>query len=161
MTGASSAWTRTIGIHPAGLGTALVVVAVLTFRAVTSWLAGDPDGLSWLPTALAAALFVLIATTMTFTVRVDERGLTVRSLFGVPRFRVRLADVAAVDAVEVRPLRHFGGWGLRRRRGMFGVVMRRGPAIRVRRADGTFFVVTVRDAPSGAALLAAYRARLP
>lgn len=158
--GTSTTWVRTVGIHPLGLGTALTVMAVLVFRAVTSWLAGDPGGLSWLPTALAAALFVLIATTMAFTVRVDRRGLTVRSLFGVPWFRVRLDDISGVDAVDVSPLRHFGGWGLRRRRGMFGVIMRRGPAIRVRRGDGTFFVVTVRDAPSGAALLAAYRTRV-
>lgn len=152
---APSAWSRTVNIHPLALGTALVAMAVLTFRAVTSWLAGDPDGLSWLPTALAGALFVLIATTMAFTVRVDARGLTVRSLFGAPRFRVALADVDAVDSVEVRPLRHFGGWGLRRRDGVFAVVMRRGPAIRVRRRNGTFFVVTVRDASLGARALAA------
>lgn len=146
-------WSRTASIHPLALGTALVVMAVLTFRAVTSWMAGDPDGLSWLPTTLAAALFVLIATTMAFTVRVDAHGLTVRSLFGLPRFRVALADVDAVDSVDVRPLRHFGGWGLRRRDGVFGVIMRRGAAIRVRRRNGTFFVVTVRDAQTGAQML--------
>lgn len=111
---------------------------------------------------LLVLLLVLVLTTATMSARVwvDQRGLTVRSPLGWPRHWVPLAEVAAAAAVDVHPLRDFGGWGYRiGRGGRSGVVLRRGPALEVTRGDGRRFVVTVDGAAEAAALLTALTAR--
>jgi hypothetical protein len=50
----------------------------------------------------------------------------------------------------------FGGWGLRwAGRGRIGIITRSGPALEVRRHDGSSLVITVDDAAAAAALLTA------
>ncbi|WES64942.1 hypothetical protein P0L94_02445 [Microbacter sp. GSS18] len=115
---------------------------------------------AWVVTGVAVLLIVLAATTVAFHVRVDDRGLSVESVAGVPRFRVPLGDVTSAAAVDVVPMGEFGGWGLRWAPGRrFGVVLRTGAAIEVTRRDGRRFVVTVDDAGTGAALLEALAER--
>ena len=125
-------------------------------RSSGSALTGAPVALVWLLGAVGVLLLVLAATTVAFHVRVDDSGLSVDSVLGLPRFRLRLADIASAAAVDVNPMGEFGGWGLRlsvdRR---FGVVLRQGEAIEVTRGNGRRFVVTVDDAATGAALLQA------
>jgi hypothetical protein len=149
-------WLRTATMARGGaIGIAAAVLAVLV-AAFVAWLTGAPEGLVWLLGLLGVLLLTLAATTVAFHVRVDEAGLSVDSMLGLPRFRIRLADIASAAAVDVNPMGEFGGWGLRlsvdRR---FGVVLRRGEAIEVVRTNGRRFVVTVDDAATGAALLEA------
>ena len=145
-----SAWTAA----PAGvLGIlALALVPTLVLAAV---------GIAPAFLLLVAGLVVLLAAaTLAVRVWVDERGLTVRSPLGWPTWRVPLAEVAAAAAVDVHPLRDFGGWGYRLGRGgRSGVVLRRGPALEVTRGDGRRFAVTVDGAAEAAALLTALTAR--
>jgi hypothetical protein len=153
-------WLRTaVMTRGVAIGIAVAVLAVVV-GAFVAWLTGAPEGLVWLLGGLGMLLLVLAATTVAFHVRVDDAGLSVDSVLGVPRFRIRLADIASAAAVEVDPMGEFGGWGLRlsvdRR---FGVVLRQGSAIQVTRANGRRFVVTVDDAATGAALLQALIAR--
>ena len=73
---------------------------------------------------------------------------------------LRRLAIDRVEAVQVNPMGEFGGWGLRwAPGGGFGVVLRSGPGIRVRRTGGKVFTVTVDDAATGAALLEALRVR--
>ena len=67
------------------------------------------------------------------------------------------ADIESVKMVQVEPLAEFGGWGWRwTPEGGLGVVARAGEGILVVLRDGRRFTVTVDDAETGAALLAAY-----
>ncbi len=125
--------------------------------------------------AVAAAVLVLIGQPTTAVVSlivalgmapfgsidvvVDGTGLTIRfGPLGWPRRHIGLDDIAAVSAEDIEPL-EWGGWGYRMVPGKSAVVLRRGPAIVVRRTDGRAFAVTVDDPEAGAALLDAYRRR--
>ncbi len=125
-------------------GAVTVTVAVVAAEAVTVWLTS----------VLMVLLSLLVAANLVFHVRVDDQGLTATSALGWPRTRVPLEDVAHAAVVEVNPMADFGGWGLRwAPTGRFGLVLRTGPGIEVRRRSGKSFTVTVDDAATGAALL--------
>jgi hypothetical protein len=108
--------------------------------------------------ALALLLGVVLGFSfvafMHFVVTVNRDGLTVRSALGRPRFRVPLDEVIKAEVVEVRPIREFGGFGIRGDgHGRIGVVIRTGEMLQVHRTGDRIFVVTVDDAATGAALL--------
>jgi hypothetical protein len=104
---------------------------------------------------------VVIAGSLYARVWVDERRLTVRGPLGFPAYTVPLAEVAAVDVVEVSALGEYGGFGWRLgRRQRFGAIFRSGEALQVTRGDGRRFVVTVRGAAEAAGLLTALTDRV-
>jgi len=72
---------------------------------------------------------------------------------------VPLTAITGVRTVEVRPMRDFSGWGLRFGNLGWGLVLRGGSAIAVDREGRSPFVLTVDDAETGAALLAALAQR--
>ena len=131
------------------------VLAVAVLSAALPLLLLAALGYSTLPILLVVGLSaVLLALLSTFRVVVGAGGLVVRSVAGWPRWRVPLEEVSQARAVDVRPMRDFGGWGVRANtRGQFGVVLRAGEALEVTRGDGSRFVVTVDDAASAASLL--------
>lgn len=153
------AWMRTTSLPTPAVVIIGTVTLVVALRAVLAWLVTDRVGLAWVLTGVAVLLTALVATTTSFHVRVDERGLGVCSVLGVPRFRVPLDDVTAVAVIDVRALGTIGGWGIRARPGRVTMVMRSGTGIQVTRRGGRRFVVTVPDARTGAALLEAFVAR--
>ena len=116
-------------------------------------------GLATRNLALACLLAVVLALPVvgmtTWSVTVDQLGLTVTSRLGWPRLHVPLAEVESARAREVHPLGEFGGWGVRTSvvTGATSVVLRTGEGIDVQRTGGRRFVVTVDDAETGAALL--------
>ncbi len=96
----------------------------------------------------------LFVVTTTFRVSVGEAGLVVRSLpLGVPRVVVPLEHVVRADVVHLSPFADFGTWGYVATRIGAVVVTREGPALQVRRGDGSFLALTVDDAEEAAALL--------
>lgn len=129
------------GLTVGALGAAVVgVLAVST----TQW---------WM-LLITAAVLALMVSMFSWTVRVDESGLTVRSSLGVPRTLVPLGEVVEARATTVRSFRDFGGWGWRTALdGRTGVVVRSGCALEVTRSTGGVFVVTVDDATTAAALI--------
>ncbi len=144
-------WVRDVG-QRAFLVVSAVAVAGTTVMAV----AFDTWGVVLIGVAVAA----LMAAVMRWTVVVDQRGLTVRSLLRRPRVVVPLDEVLQASVSSVRPLVEFGGWGLRvGRRGRVGVVVRGGEALEVERTGDRVFVVTVDDATTAAALLNSLAAR--
>jgi hypothetical protein len=143
--GELSAWTgRTESGPVVGLGLAAVAL-VLALVVVTH---------IWVLLTFVVVLAVILAAMALFVVRVDRAGLTVRSVLGWPRIRVPLDEVVRADVTDVRPVRDFGGWGLRvGRGGRVGIVLRRGEAVLVERTGGRSVVVTVDDAHTAAGLL--------
>ncbi|MFI9485669.1 DUF1648 domain-containing protein [Promicromonospora sp. NPDC052451] len=110
----------------------------------------------WAMLVVPLLLALLVLAMLSFTVRVDGAGLTVRSTLGWPRTRIPADEVVLASATTVSPMRDYGGWGWRVAldgSGRTGVVLRRGEALQVDRTAGRGFVVTVDGAAQAAALL--------
>lgn len=140
-------WTR-LAVPSKGVWIALAVLSlVLAGTALLTRM--------WVFSLLLLVLTVaaMLAFSM-FRVTVGESGLTVRSIVGVPRWRLPLEEVVEARVTKVNPLWEFGGWGYRvGTAGRTGFVVRSGEALEVERGNGTSWVVTVDDATEGAALL--------
>ena len=99
-------------------------------------------------------LVVLVASSLFWTVRVDSRGFSARSVLGFPRFTVPLNDVQAATSIDASPTSGFGGWGLRwGGPGRFGIILNSGKALEIRKKSGGSLVVTTAQSHQGAALL--------
>lgn len=158
--GEKAVWMGHASIARPGLVAIVLAVLLTAGIALGAWLSGIDTAVAWILTGVALLLLALAATTTTFHIRVDDDGLTVASVLGIPRFHVPLDRIERASVVEVDPMGQFGGWGLRLGAdGRFGVVLRTGEAIEVARTGKGPFVVTVDDAATGAALLEALRAR--
>ncbi|MDJ1113380.1 DUF1648 domain-containing protein [Microbacterium dauci] len=153
-------WTQAVTVATSGR---IVLGAAVVLTAAVAVMVGVMTAELWVTViAAAAALFLAFAVVANsrFHVRVDAAGLTVVSSIGWPRVVVPLAEITSAEVVNVSPMAEFGGWGLRwGPGGNFGVVLRAGEGIRVRRANGRFLTVTVDDAATAAALLTALAAR--
>ena len=109
---------------------------------------------AWPLIVVPLVLAVAVLGTVSWRVRVDHTGLTVRPPLGWPTYRVALAEVADASITTVVPLGEFGGYGVRFGPGRrLGVITRGGDALEVKRRDGRTVVVTVDDAGTAAGLL--------
>ncbi len=151
-------WMQRAALARPGRLALSVVVGVAVILTVILALTGERAA-TWIAVVVTVVLGASVLANSRFHVRVDPDGLLVTSAAGWPRVHVPLAEIAAAEVVEVAPMAEFGGWGLRwgpdRR---FGVVLRAGEGILVRRRDGRSLTVTVDDAATGAGLLSAYAA---
>ncbi|MFF2277589.1 DUF1648 domain-containing protein [Agromyces sp. NPDC058126] len=151
-------WVRTTTMSRGAMIAIGASIAALAIGTIVFAAVGSPAW--WIMLATTLLLAVLAAATFVFRVRVDERGLEVRSSIGAPWFRVPLAQVRSVSVTDVNPTAEFGGWGIRLAPdGAFGIVLQSGEALQVVRENGRRFVVTVRDAATAAALLEALSER--
>lgn len=156
--GEQAAWMRETSMPRIFVIPMVILTLVLLVAAVWALVATDLGaGLAFFvaPVVLVAALL----TSTVFYVRVNTEGFTVRSLVGWPRFHVALRDVAGVETRAIYPMGDFGGWGVRWRPNAWGVVLREGTGIVVTRTNGKQLMVTVDDAETGAAVLAALAAK--
>lgn len=153
-------WLQRAVMARGGIVVLLAATALMVIITVITWFAGiDPVGQAVMLGA-TVLIVLLVGMNLIFHVRVDDAGLAVTSALGWPRLRVPLADVAEAVVVQVDPMAEFGGWGLRwAPTGRFGVVMRAGEGIEVRRRSGKTFTVTVDDAAAGASVLTTLAAR--
>ena len=154
-----AAWIRTAFLPVPAVAVITAAATIVALRAGFGWVVGDRHGFAAILTAVALLLIALLATTAAFRVRVDARGLSVRSMLGVPRFRVPPQEVGSVAVVDARSLGVPGSWGIRVLPGRVTIVMRSTLGIRVTRRDGRMLFVTVDDGATGAALLDALAAR--
>ncbi|MDQ4215364.1 DUF1648 domain-containing protein [Microbacterium capsulatum] len=133
---------------------ALVMVLVVALTAVMAMRFTDR---LWVPVVTLVLVGVALATAVSFRVRIDQDGLSVRSQVGFPRVHVPLDEIVAVRAVDCNPFGEFGGFGWRLGLdGRTGIVLRTGPAIEVERRDKRALVVTVDGADIAVAVLRAY-----
>lgn len=134
---ASNGWVMLIGTLP--------VFGVLFF---------DPASL-----VLFIAIALVGVAFSSVTVDADETGVSVHiGPFGWPTQRIAVGEISGASAVAVKPM-SYGGRGYRVRSGVRALIIRSGPAIRIQRADGPDLLVTVDDAPSGAAAIGALVSR--
>lgn len=146
-----AAWVATITGGPGvWIGASSILVTGVLAVVTREW---------WL-LVIPALLLALFAGMLAWTVRVDARGVHVRSALGWPRTHVPLASVEEASARDVAPFREFGGFGWRTgREGALGIVVRQGEGLEVVHSGGKRLIVTVDDAATGAALLNALAAR--
>jgi hypothetical protein len=105
--------------------------------------------------AASPVLLVAVACLIVLTVRlgVDSHGLHVGfGPWGWPRMTVPLREIAYAEVIDVRPA-EWGGWGYRLRRSGRGLVLRRGPGVRLELSAGRHFVASARDPERVAGLL--------
>jgi hypothetical protein len=105
-------------------------------------------------------VIALIASAMALAVVVRRCGARIRStsthlvLGFSPFWRSRLGrdDIARVDAVTVRPLQDYGGWGIKGRPRRKGLLYSAGgeEAIKVELTDGRVYLASVRTGSSEA-----------
>lgn len=142
-------------VRPSRVFVWVIAVALVMLAAMALWaFSVEP----WAGAVVAGSfLLVLVLALIStwFRVRIDDAGLEARALLGWPVFRLRADDVVSVAAAQVMPFAEYGGWGMRWTPDRFGIVMRTGEGIVATRRNGRLFAVTVDDAPTGAALLAA------
>lgn len=98
-----------------------------------------------------AAGFLILYGTLAFVhvaVTVDAESLEVRcGHMGLPRRKIRLAEVSSAEFLPRITPQQWGGWGYRWRpeKGT-AVIVRRGEGLELRLGDGKLFTVTVDDA---------------
>ncbi len=142
-------WGRSVAPRRPVLAIPLTAFVVVTAVLIV---AGAP----WWVVVLVDALFVVVSTTLVWHVRVDQSGLHVVGALGFPRLIIPVSEVVSARAIEVAPMREYGGWGVRfSASGTWGVIVRGGHALEVERRGKAPFVVTVDDAQTAARLLTA------
>lgn len=152
--GEVAVWTSTLRSNPLLLlGLTATAVGLVVFFTSGRLVGG-----------IIAVSGIALVAFATVHVRVDQTGLRVTyGWLSWPTTKVDIADVLAVRAIDVRPL-EWGGWGYRGSLKLMrraAVVHRAGPGIRLDLHDDKVFVITVDDAATGAALLAALMERAP
>lgn len=153
-------WTQTVkpgATAQAVLGIALLLVFAAAL-AMTLW--NDSVAATVVIWCTLAALILSAATLSVFRVRIDESGLTIRSLAGLPRWRIALPEITAARSLPVNPVGDFGGWGVRWQPGAgVGIVTRRGEALQVEYKSGKRLTITVDDSARASDLLLSLRDR--
>lgn len=106
-------------------------------------------------TILMVAIAIVMVAFSSVRVEADEQGVTVDiGPFGWPRSHIPMEEITGAAAFDVKPMA-YGGWGYRVRSGVRAFIIRSGPAIRIERSQGPDTLVTVDDAPVGAASIGA------
>lgn len=133
-----------------GIGSVLVLLAAMVL-----WAFSVEPLAGWILGGSYLLVLVLALAATWFRVRIDDAGLEARGLLGWPVFRLRADDIVSVEAAQISPFAEYGGWGLRWTPDAFGLVMRAGAGVVATRRNGRKFAVTLDDADTAAALLAA------
>ncbi len=90
-------------------------------------------------TAVAILLFPLLITLVFTRLDVEVRTDCLRIAFGpihLVRKRIPLSEIESVRGLTYRPLREFGGWGIKPRKGKTAWTIRGNQALRVRLRSG-------------------------
>lgn len=138
-------WRRTTPLSRWIVGFLVASVAALAAPALA--------GL-WGFLVIAALVGGLVLATARWTVEIDGEGLVARNGV-VTLLRLPIDEVAAAWEIrDLNPFWEFGGWGLRVDvQGRTGIVGRRGPALAIRRGDGSEIVISLDAAAEAAATL--------
>lgn len=147
-------WTRTAG-PPAWL--VIGVIGLVTALLVGLAISGSPLWLQLTIGIIFAALFGILS----WKVTINDHSVSVRSLWGFPKFFFDISALTAAQATTVRPLAEFGGYGIRTAlSGRWGVIANHERALELFPQGKSSFVVTVKDAETAAKLINGIRARI-
>ncbi|HEY1530789.1 MAG TPA: DUF1648 domain-containing protein [Galbitalea sp.] len=127
----------------------LVLITAIVFFTVS-----QRNGALWPVSFIPTLILLVVLSNFAWTIRVDARGVRMRSSIGIPTITVPLSTIESASVIDVQAIAQYGGfgmrWGLNHR---FGVILRSGEALEIQRRGGRSVVVTVDDATSAAALI--------
>jgi hypothetical protein len=150
------AWWAYAAIAPA----AVALAGAFAWRFALGRPLGDgslPDWALALIVALGAVAIPLVTAFMRLVVEVEAPVLRIR-LWPFPARTIPLSEIAEAKAETYRPLREFGGWGLRfARGGKRAYSMRGNRGVRLRLRDGRVVMVGSQRAEELEAALAPSR----
>jgi hypothetical protein len=147
-----ASWIRS-ATAPAGLTWAVVGFMIL-IAAIVLFSVLERGGAYWPISFIPVVIFLIVLSNFAWTIRVDARGVCMRSSLGIPTITVPLANIESAEVIDVQAIAQYGGFGVRwGLNGRFGVILRSGEALEVLRHNGRSVVVTVDDAASAAALI--------
>lgn len=150
-------WNRVTVATRRGLQTMALCILVAVL-AVATHVFVILEQQAWIVTAVLLVVHSAIApAALVVVVRIDARGVFVRSPIGVPRVRIPLGVIVDADTTEVDPPAAIGrfGWNARLGPPQSGVAIRAGEGILIRLARGSRFVIATDDAAAGVAVLRA------
>ena len=134
------------------VGITLVLTAVGVGTVIALHGSGAPLWVGWFVVVVGVVVGVLGVAMSSLVVTVTDADFVVAfGRLGWPRRTIALSEVRSAEAITVEPM-EWGGWGYRWIPGAkaSAAVIRKGPGIAVRLADGRRFAVTVDDAAAGA-----------
>jgi hypothetical protein len=147
-----ASWIRS-ATAPAGLTWAVVGFMIL-IAAIVPFSVLERGGAYWPISFIPVVIFLIALSNFAWTIRVDSRGVRLRSSLGIPTITVPLATIESAEVIDIQAIAQYGGFGVRwGLNGRFGVILRSGEALEVLRHNGRSVVVTVDDAASAAALI--------
>jgi hypothetical protein len=92
----------------------------------------------------------------TLRIQVNSERLVLRSGFGFPLLRLKVAELSNVTVEAVNPMADFGGWGIRRsRQGVRAYLFGGSRGISFERRDGKKYLIACREPERLAAILGA------
>jgi hypothetical protein len=99
-------------------------------------------------------VLVILLSNLAWTVRIDSRGVRIRSAMGFPSISIPLDNITSANVVDVNALSQYGGWGVRwNLGGRLGIILRSGEALEIHRRKGLVVVITIDDATTAAGLI--------
>jgi hypothetical protein len=111
-------------------------------------------GQFWWFSFIPVVVLVILLSNLAFTVRVDSRGVRIRSVVGFPSIWIPLTNIESANVVDVLAFSQYGGWGVRfNLNGRLGIILRSGQALEIHRKRGIVVVITIDDATTAAALI--------
>jgi hypothetical protein len=150
--GERASWIRTASLSTGLIWFIILICVAIGVVTVVSTIL--TNGQYWWISFVPVVVLLIALSNFAWTVRVDARGLTIRSVLGIPVVHVPLDQVTSADVIDVQAISQYGGWGIRiALNGRLGVIVRSGEALEVHRSKGLDVVVTVDDASTAAALL--------
>ena len=140
-------WVGKTSINPALLW-GFIIIFVLIFGAIAI------TSRTWWLILLGLLPIVVTLSLSPFTVRITPAGLSGKSPIGWPKKTITAAQIDQASVVEVKPLAEFGGWGYRLTTGgVEGIVLRKGPGIRIDYGKNSALVITLNEGADEAAAL--------
>lgn len=124
-------------IHPKGSVTIMILLAAILPGALLSVIS------PWILLG-AVVLALLVISTLTATVQVDRRQLSVKLIGLLPVLAVPCEGVAAAVSLDIIA-KDYGGWGLRKHSGSATFLTHSGAAVVLRGNDGGKVVVSAPD----------------
>jgi hypothetical protein len=151
-TGERASWirraaaSRTILLVFVGVGVLLGAAEILVLLST--------EGQFWWFSFIPVVVLVILLSNLAFTVRIDSRGVRIRSVIGFPSIWIPITNVESANVVDVLAFSQYGGWGVRfTLNGRLGIILRSGQALEIHRKKGIVVVITVDDATTAAALI--------
>ncbi|HEX4057174.1 MAG TPA: DUF1648 domain-containing protein [Galbitalea sp.] len=108
----------------------------------------------WWFLIVPVVVLLILLSNLAFTVRIDSRGVRIRSVVGFPSISIPLDNLVSANVTDVLAFTQYGGWGLRfNLNGRLGIILRSGEALEVHRRKGLTVVITIDDATTAAGLV--------